>query len=232
MQKKKQRTRHSRLRTAGKPPEVSGFRSRLKDSWRTYLNLFLSVLLVILVGVPAVAYVVYNMADKDSGGPAPVQPVATQPSAGQARLQVLAREARKQPENGATWLKLGRAYAAERDYKKAADAFEHARKLMANNPVVLVDEADALAMEADGQMAGRPTQLVKQALESDPKQTKGLWLAGIAANQAGNYRQAQTYLQRLLPLLDPKSADASDIRRTLAQIRKKVAGTKPSASVN
>lgn len=225
MQKKRQRKRQSGLRAAaGRPPEVSGFRGRLQDSWRTYLNLFLGVLLVILIGVPTVAYVVYRFADNEEGTPQQVQSVVSQPSAASAQLRSLVEQSRKQPENGLTWLKLGRAYAAGRDYRKAADAFEHARKLLDDNPVVLVDEADALAMEADGQMAGRPADLVNKALQKDPKLTKGLWLAGIAANQAGNYRQAQTYLQRLLPLLDPKSADANDIRQTLAQIRKKMAG--------
>jgi hypothetical protein len=67
-----------------------------------------------------------------------------------------------------------------------------------SDPSLLVDFAEVLAQGNNGNMLGRPEQLVMRALEIEPGLTKGLWLAGFAAMQREDHAAAIRNWSQLL----------------------------------
>ena len=65
-------------------------------------------------------------------------------------------------------------------FPEAARAYERAVALLPGDADLLADYADALGATQNG-LAGKPTQIIEQALKADPTQWKALALAGTAA---------------------------------------------------
>ena len=102
-------------------------------------------------------------------------------------LTQLTQRLAKQPQDGEGWALAGRTYAYLHRYAEAVLAYEKAAKLLPPDPQLLADYADALAAVGGKGLAGKPTELVQQALVLDPNHPKALWLAGTAAFDLGNY---------------------------------------------
>ena len=71
--------------------------------------------------------------------------------------------------------------------------------------------ADALAMQANGNLLGEPEALIKRGLKMSPMFPNGLWLAGMAAEQRQDYRAAHDYWTRLLPLIEDNPDSAREV---------------------
>jgi cytochrome c-type biogenesis protein CcmH len=121
------------------------------------------------------------------------------------------------PEDPNGWYLLGRTYMSLSRYRDAITAYEHVQELAGEHPRVLVSLADAVAMAAGGNMAGRPTELVTRVLEIAPNDTTALWLAGLAAEERGDLEQAVTYWTRLYPLLSDKPGSQQQVRALIAR---------------
>jgi cytochrome c-type biogenesis protein CcmH len=91
---------------------------------------------------------------------------------------------------------LARVYMAGAQYAEAVTVFEALAKIMPDQPEILLQYADALAMAARGTIGAQATALIQRALKIDPDNMTGLWLAEVAADQAGNAGQALDYLRR------------------------------------
>ena len=126
-----------------------------------------------------------------------------------AMVAQLEEKLKTEPENPTGWFMLGRSYMVMKRFPDAATAFEEAHKQNPQDADTKLSLADALAMTNGGKMAGRPAQLVDEALALSPENPKALWLAGMAAREINMNQQAISYWQRLLPLLasDPKSSE-------------------------
>ena len=146
-------------------------------------------LLVPLIGVSVYALL---------GTPSPPTPVTAQrdhPSPAQmiAELRQRIEQAPKDPE-ARTW--LARVYMTTHDYPQAVAAFEALYQLVPDEPAVLVEYADALTMTEGGQFKAKANALITHALEIEPNNVTALWLAGLAADQAGRAPAALDYLAR------------------------------------
>ena len=104
-----------------------------------------------------------------------------------------------------------KAYAAMEQWPKALQAFETAIKLSPQDASVLSGYAEALAITNNLVLTGKPMDLVRQALEIDPEDLKGLELAGINAFRERNFAQASAYLKHMHSLLPPESSYAQEI---------------------
>ena len=91
---------------------------------------------------------------------------------------------------------LARVYVSTKRYGQAVDQFEQILPLTGDNAAVLVQYADALAMLNGGRLAGKPAELIQRALKAEPAQATALWLAGLAAEEAGDKAKAIDYLQQ------------------------------------
>jgi len=159
------------------------------------------------------------------------KPVTTMPSQSQIALNsqmapehiemIKSLKARldQNPNDGKGWAMLARSYAVLGRFIESAEAYEKATNLIQNNAALLVDYADVLAMANGKSLQGKPLELIHSALKIDPNNTKGLFLSGKAAYQAGDYVHAAGYFEKLLQLLPPDSPLAKQVKDNLAQAR-------------
>jgi cytochrome c-type biogenesis protein CcmH len=170
------------------------------------------------------------------GHPEGANPVAQQHVTAQdveRMVATLAAKLDKEPDNVQGWGMLARSYKAMGKITEAEKAFEHVMSLKPTDAQLYADYADVLAMRAGGNFAGRPQQLVDQALKLDPNNPEALWLAGTAAYEAGRFAQAIAVWSRLQALLPPESEDAKQIASGIADARAKAgmpAGAAPVAA--
>ncbi|OOZ37334.1 c-type cytochrome biogenesis protein CcmI [Solemya velesiana gill symbiont] len=143
------------------------------------------------------------------------------------------------PEDAEGWFMLGRTRMAMGEYSKAVQAFENVYKLVGDQTVILLALADAQAMLQQRGMSGRPTELIRKAVQLSPEDTTALWLAGLVEQQAGNYELALKYLKRLETKLSDDPGSLAKIKDLIAEVSQKLgrepvqdAASAPAAAVS
>ncbi len=162
---------------------------------------------IVALGIPLVAVALYfrlgNPQGISASAVAPVRtsaPVPNQRSqqAIEANVAALARRLEQNPTDLNGWRMLGRSYLSMEKYREAAGAFERASALKPDDADLLADYAFSLGMANGQKLQGQPQELIDKALKLDPENPKALELAGSAAFEAQNYKDAITYWERLL----------------------------------
>lgn len=125
----------------------------------------------------------------------------------------------QEPGNVEGWVVLARTYYFQRRFPEAASAFAKAVALAPDAPDLLADYADTLGAAQGGTLEGKPLELVNRALKLDPTHWKALALAGTAAFNRKDYRQAVDYWERLKPTVPPESDIARSIDASIAEAR-------------
>jgi len=154
------------------------------------------------------------------GGPMSNQQIA-------ANVEKLAKRLEQDPNDAQGWLMLARSYTLMERFADAASAYEHATALNASDASIWADYAEASAMANGQRLGGKPTEAINRALLIDPKNQKALDLAGSAAYQAGDYKKAIDYWQKLLAQLPAGSEELKAITDQIAKA-KQLAGDKGS----
>ena len=134
------------------------------------------------------------------------------------RIADLENKLQADPNNLEGWVILARSRGLQRNYPAAVTALEQALKLAPGHPDILADLADATAMAQGEKMAGRPMQLVAEALKSDPRHQKSLALAATGAMQAGQREEAVRLWRTLQSQFTPDQPDYAQIDNILAQL--------------
>ena len=100
------------------------------------------------------------------------------------------------------WTMLARSYAVLQRFPEASKAFARARELAPENPQLMADHADVLAMLQGQRVAGEPAQLAQRALTIDPDNLKAMALAGSAAfeDRLGLGLNVELTYERFIPL--------------------------------
>ena len=117
------------------------------------------------------------------------------------------------------WVMLARSDKAMGRYEEATRAFGKAGKLIGEDPHLLSEYAEALALATGGSLRGRPSELLARALKLDPDFPDALVLAGTAAYEREDYAAAAAYWERLLKLLPPESEDAQSLAESIKKAR-------------
>lgn len=144
----------------------------------------------------------------------------------------LAAHMRRHPNDLPGWIRLGRSYRALKEFNRAAQAYGHAYRLSSGkDAAVMADYAEVLALGRNNRLAGRPAQLVHEALAVDPRQPKALWLAGWAAYQIGEYKRAARHWKQLASQAPHGSKVAQVINREVARAEAMARGAAPAAAV-
>ncbi len=136
------------------------------------------------------------------------------------------------PTNLKGWAMLGRSYRMLGRNEDAAKSFSRAGQLINEDPELLAEYADTLVALANGNFAGKPLQLINQALKLDPNNLLALWLSGTASFNNGDYKSAVQTWEKLAQQLPPGSEEARTIESSIAEARSKggLAGT--NANIN
>lgn len=201
------------------PPPPSG------PAWRAAL--------VLALALPIAAAALYAWL----GTPAALLPQVT---AGhevtQAQIEqmvaTLAARLEKHPEDVKGWVMLARSYKALGRVDDAARAFSRIGDAMNKDPELLAEYADLLATRANGNLDGKPLELVNKALALDPNNTMALALAGTAAYRRQDFPGAVSYWEKLQKLLPPESEDAKSIAEAITEARQKSGGKPESKAVS
>lgn len=155
-------------------------------------------------------------------------PSATHPTAGNgasaedidAMVDNLRSRLTRTPESLDGWVLLARTLKTLQRYPEAREALEVAHGLAPDDPLVMVELAEARVFTSpDGRIDELSVAMLERAVELDPTQQKGLWLLGIAAAQAGDDAFAISYWEQLLELLEPGSSVAQSIQAQLDEAR-------------
>jgi cytochrome c-type biogenesis protein CcmH len=117
----------------------------------------------------------------------------------------LAKRLEGNPNDLAGWTMLARSYSSMDKYQEASAAYAKAIALKADDADLWADYAFASAMANGRKLDGPALEFVNKSLKLDPNNPKALDLAGSAAFQSKNYKQALEYWQRLMQKTDPKS---------------------------
>lgn len=197
--------------------------------------------IILLVLLPLVAFLLYFKL----GNPASILIPATSPIASQDNptanisaehknsagdieplLNALKSKLEKTPGDGTGWALLARSYVELRRHADAVNAYEKAVKAIPNDPQLLADYADALAVVNGHNLEGKPEELVKQALKLDSHHTKSLMLAATAAFNRKDYKQAIIFWERLQQDLPADSDILPEVKAALNEAYA-LSGAKP-----
>jgi cytochrome c-type biogenesis protein CcmH len=131
----------------------------------------------------------------------------------------LAARLEKEPDNVNGWVVLARTYAVMNRHGDAVKAYERVIQLVPNDPDLLADYADALAVTSGGNLSGKPLELAKRALAADPTHWKALALVGTEAFNRKDYETAIAYWEKLKVTAPPGSPIAQSIDSSIAEAR-------------
>ena len=141
----------------------------------------------------------------------------------EAMVEKLAQrmESKTTPEAGDEqgWIMLARSYAVLQRYPQASRAYARARALAPEDPQLLADHADVIAMTQGQSLVGEPMQLVQRALQLNPNNLKALALAGSAAFERKDFAGALKYWLQAQKLAPPGSEFASGLESSIQQAR-------------
>lgn len=136
-----------------------------------------------------------------------------------AMVEKLAERMKAQPDDAEGWAMLARSYTVLGRNSEALKAYERAVALRSDDPVLLVDYADSLAMNNNRTLAGEPMKWVEKALKLDPRNLKGLSLAGTAAFLAKDYAGAVKYWDQVVAIGPADSVFVQQVQGGLVEAR-------------
>ena len=172
---------------------------------------------VLAVSMPLAAVLIYVGVGNPQALTPP--PAARQDTAALARRVA---QLKANPSDAEGWLALARAYEVLGRFPEAAEAFEKGRARVDVDPALLAEYAYALIRAEGGVVGPRAEALIDAALKLDPQQPQALFLAGLAANERGDFAAVIAHWQRLLPLLETGSDEAVMLKKSLQEAQEKM----------
>jgi cytochrome c-type biogenesis protein CcmH len=189
-----------------------------------------TVALLLAVAVPLVAAIIYLVVGRP-GALGEDSATTPPPEAGQGDyVEQLQKHLARQSRDGRGWVLLGRAQADRGQFQAAADAYQKALTVsekIAKDPGVLCEYADVLGMTQGGNLSGKPSELIAQALSINPKHPVALEMAGSAAYAEGRYADAARYWKELLAGLMPGSERHAELSAAVERAERKAAVSLP-----
>ncbi len=144
-------------------------------------------------------------------------------------VQRLEQRLKDNPGDGPGWLMLARSYSVQGRYADATEAYAKALPLVGEQPDLLTDYAEIMALSHPSQdLSGKPSELFTQALALDGNHPKALWLSGMAAFQQQDYAQAASTWRRLLTLMPADVEGLQTVRQHIAEAEDRASAAKPS----
>jgi cytochrome c-type biogenesis protein CcmH len=142
-------------------------------------------------------------------------------------LAKLTAKLKQEPNDPKGWSILARSLYVMQRFPEAAEAYAKLAELVPNDPEVLADYADTLAMAQGRTLAGKPMELIERALKLDPNNWKALAMAGTAAYDRKDYRAAVGYWEKVRATLPAESPLAQAMDSSIAEARE-LGGMKPA----
>jgi cytochrome c-type biogenesis protein CcmH len=145
-----------------------------------------------------------------------------------AMTEKLAERLKQKPDDVEGWSMLARSYSVLGRHADALKAYQTASNLRKDDPTLLADYADSLAVNNDSNLEGEPMKLVQRALKLDPKNLKALYLAGTYDFNKKDYAGAVKMWEKLAESGPPGNVFVNQVQPAIAEARS-LAGMPPSA---
>ena len=187
--------------------------------------------LVITVFVPALVMLLYleigmHSANDEAFVTAQQQPPQKQQPQKQLSVEEMAiRLETRINKNGGTakeWTMLGRAHKHLGRYALAAKAFNVALETETENPQLMLEAAEMVALSNKRIFTPEASALVHKAYALEPDNMNALWFVGVAEYQNENYRQAIQHLVRMLPMVSKEQEVFRSVVGVIAKSREKL----------
>jgi cytochrome c-type biogenesis protein CcmH len=137
-----------------------------------------------------------------------------------AMTEKLAERLKDKPDDADGWTMLGRSYSVLGRHADALKAYAQAAKLRKDDPTVLADYADSLAVNNNSDLTGEPMKLVDRALKIDPNNLKALYLAGTHAFNTKDFATAVKVWEKMVAISPPGNAFSQQVEPAIAEARK------------
>ena len=147
-------------------------------------------------------------------------------------LENLIARLKDNPNDIEGWIMLGRTYAIMERYTEASNTYAKLVELVPDNPQILSDYADVLAMKNQGSLAGKPTELIHAALRIDPQYPKALALAGTAEFEQKKFAQAAEHWEKLLAVIPADSQLAKSVKDSIDEAKSLASSNKVTVSAS
>ena len=213
----------------------------LQKNKKTY-NIVLSIMIALMFPLGAV-FLYLNIGDTRGLLPQEQLASATQMNRGSngsgddlaghdfsAALEALIARLSNNPEDIEGWIMLGRTYTAMERYTEASNTYAKLVELIPNNPQILSDYARVLGLRNQGTLAGKPTELLYEALRIDPEYPPALALAGHAEFEQEKYNEASAHWEKLLTTIPSDSPLAKSIKDSIAEAKLLASSNKENVS--
>lgn len=210
--------------------DVTGDEKTITRSDKKFQNIALATVITLVMPLAAV-FLYLNIGDTRGLLPQAQLASATQMNRGgsgvpdmgghdfSAALENLVARLSSNPEDVEGWVMLARTYTAMERYVEASNTFAKLAELVPNNPQILSDYARTLGLRNQGTLAGKPMELLYQALEIDPEYPPALALAGHAEFEQERYEQASAHWEKLLATLPEDSPLAKSVKDSIAEAK-------------
>ena len=146
------------------------------------------------------------------------------PDRAPSRALAAALQARlaKAPEDQHNWYLLARTAMELEDYAGAVAAYKQVLNREPSAGRVLGELAQALFIAGNNRITPEIENLLQRALVATPKDPTTLGLAGVAAFEAANYREAIDYWRQVLQLTGMQGAGAQSLLSGIARAKREL----------
>jgi cytochrome c-type biogenesis protein CcmH len=145
-----------------------------------------------------------------------------------AMTEKLAERLKQKPDDVEGWSMLARSYSVLGRHADALKAYEKASNLRKDDPTLLADYADSLAVNNNSNLEGEPMKMIQRALKLDPKNLKALYLAGTYDFNKKDYAGAVKMWEKLAESGPPGNVFVNQVEPAIAEARS-LAGLPPAA---
>ncbi|MBK5204901.1 MAG: c-type cytochrome biogenesis protein CcmI [Polaromonas sp.] len=179
------------------------------------------------LAVPLLAFLLYIAL----GNPVALRPQQADDSHGAEAQQMnamivrLAARLEKSPQDANGWAMLARAQTVLGRLDEASVTYAKAVALFPDDPQLLVDYADVMAMANGGRLLGEPEQLVAHALRADPNNAKALALAGTIAFDKQDFALAIKHWEHLRNSMPTDSEFVKSVEVSITEARRLLLAT-------
>ena len=161
----------------------------------------------------------------------------------QDAIKQLEERLTKDPDNVDGQMLYARSLISLKDYAKAVTAYRKSNELAPNEPVILTELAEAIALANNNRsFLGEPEGLLTKAVELDPNNQKALWLLGMTFYEHKDYKKTNELWSKLYTMMSDEGAkkqlaqQLNDIRsklglETISEIPQKVIANKSNLKI-
>ncbi|MBL1140850.1 MAG: c-type cytochrome biogenesis protein CcmI [Proteobacteria bacterium] len=175
-----------------------------------------AIAFIVALAVPIFSFLVYQQLGSEAAFDSQLQTDESAIASHEIEkmLAAVEKEVLENPDDVEGRVALAQVYVEMERYTDAATVYRELNKLRPDEPDVLVNYAEALARSHGNRLTGKPTELLNQALNLEPKHGRALWLAGFAEQQADNKDAALTHWRNLMTGME----EDSDVYKHLSEL--------------